>query len=174
MSQPALDPNCGTCNWSRQHATCRNCRTERHAHRGRGYCTRCYPLIRKIEQAQRWNLADPTTLENCFWAGFIYDEESFERVRQNYIQQITERLEFLRMREIKLSNPVDGLDIEYGLRFLLTRAGVRDSNILHGIASTFNEEFDSNQKAILFRCLNTIQESILWRGIDYYRLFDSG
>ena len=119
-------------------------------------------------------MADPTTLENCFWAGFIYDEESFERVRQNYIQQITERLEFLRMREIKLSNPVDGLDIEYGLRFLLTRAGVRDSNILHGIASTFNEEFDSNQKAILFRCLNTIQESIPWRGIDYYRLFDSG
>ncbi len=164
----------GTVNsWSRHHSACRNCGTGRHPHRGRGYCTRCYRLIRKIEQAEKWSLSDSATLPNWPWAYLIHDEARFERIRQDYILQIKERLQFLQIREVKLFNPIDGLSIEYELRSIARRAGIRDHGIFHSTASVFDEQFDLDQKNILFRLLNRIQEGIPWNGIDYYRLFSA-
>ena len=158
--------------WSRKYDSCVNCKTRRYSHRGRGYCTRCYGLIRKLENVSRWDLADVSTLKDYPRDFAFFNEESFVKIKKGFEKQINDRLDFLKIREEKFEEKlVDPLDIEYQLRHLAQCARVRNKNIFFGIAGYIQTEFLPEQRKVLYHLLNEIEEGISWRGIDYYEIF---
>jgi hypothetical protein len=95
-------------------------------------------------------------------------------MQADVIEQFRKRLEFLGYREDSLSEPVDSIKIEFMLQRLAKRAGARNSNIItHGLARVF-DDFESGQKATLYRVLNSIEESIPWCGIQWSRYLETG
>jgi len=126
-------------------------------------------LIRRIEKIEGLKPSDSNILPK--WICGAKNEGEFESLKAAYIRQIQERLEFLRIREVKLTGPVDSLDVEYELRYLARAAGARNPERLHGAACVIND-LGAEQRLELFRLLNVIREEIPWEGIDYYRLYN--
>ena len=151
--------------WSKKYDNCKNCKTTRYRHLSRGYCTRCYPLVYRIEKTTKWNLNDRSSL-TYYPRSIRMDAEKFKHFKLGCINQIEERLESLADREKYLSGIIEGLDIEYQLQRISRRAGARDRNLFHGNANYIDWNFNPKQKKILFSLLNKIEESIQWGGID--------
>ena len=159
--------------WSKNHKRCVNCGTARRRHAGRGYCTRCYFLVRKLHAVEMWNLAEPTTLSDYPRDPLFHNPTYLNRLRKGSIAQISERLNVLRDKEEMLSRAISGLEIEYQLRRLAKRAGARDPHLHFGVGTFISQTFDSKRRRILFRLLLEIEESIPWGGINLYRLDES-
>ena len=151
--------------WSKKNDNCKNCKTTRYQHRSRGYCTRCYPLIYRIEKTRVWNLDDPSSLTYCPRSIRMVSDK-FEQFKLGCLEQLEERLESIANREEYLNSNIEGLDIEYQLQRISRRAGARDRNLFHGNANYIDWNFNPKQKKILFSLLNKIEESIQWGGID--------
>jgi len=155
--------------WSRNFEKCQQCGTKRFKHKAKGLCTRCYRLVRKLDQVTAWNLSDAKTLkgyprEECF-----HNAETLAWVRPFVARQIEERLYSLKAREIMLESPISGLDLEDQFRNIARLCGVKNDNLLFGIASYINFHFNPEQKKILYSLFSEIQETIPWKGIDWKR-----
>jgi len=160
----------GETNWSKHNESCRQRGTKRFRHVGKGLCTRCYRLVRKLEQVKLWDFDDPKTLKGC--PPSVFDPEEFRKVKSGVTLQLEERLSFLRIREQSLKEPVDGSDVEYRLRHIAQLSGARDPNLFYGIAGFIDSNFDIRQKKILYELFNQIEENIPWKGINWHRVFD--
>lgn len=156
--------------WSRKFGSCRNCGTLRYPHGGLGYCQRCYPLVKRRVQAEKWDRSAPETLLGYPREG---DEalKEFDSIKCGYVKQLNERLQVLKARERKLAGPVFGINIEYQLRRIAKLAKSRDENLYFGIASSIDDMFQPDQKVFFYGLLNKLEESVPWRGINWNRLF---
>jgi hypothetical protein len=158
--------------WSKKFEKCEQCGTDRYKHLARGLCTRCYPLVRKLEQVNGWSVDNPGDLEENLTDKILGNPERFERAKSNVANQIRDRLERLKIREEKLEGSVDGMDIECQLQWLIRQCpSVRDKELCYGTASTFNDEFNMEQRKILYELLNDIEENVRWTGIDWFRVW---
>jgi hypothetical protein len=102
---------------SRKHKSCANCRTDRYQHVARGFCTRCYPLVRRLEQLSNWDLSNPESMKG-FPPGllpFLQTQAEVEAFKVDAKEQIQSRLNELRTREEKLNSEINGIDIKYQL-----------------------------------------------------------
>ncbi|RZJ52320.1 MAG: hypothetical protein EOO44_12195 [Flavobacterium sp.] len=50
-------------NWNK-YKSCNNCIGNEWSHLARGYCQKCYPLIKDLEKVEAWNVLDSTTINN--------------------------------------------------------------------------------------------------------------
>lgn len=149
-----------------------NCGTQRYRHKARGYCIRCYELIRRLENVSRWDMSDISTLKGYPKNSIFYSKNTFDKLKKGYTKQINERLQFLRIKEEQLKRElIDPIDIEYQLRRLARRAGARNRNILLGIAGCIKMHFPPKQRKVLYHLLNEIGENIPWEGIDYGEIY---
>ncbi len=99
------------------------------------------------------------------------DQRRLERIKNEYIGQIRDRLDHLRCTEEKLNvDIVDPIDIEYQLRHIARRAGVRDRNKFFGIAGFINDNFPPKERKVLYYLLNEIEEGIPSKDVDYHEL----
>lgn len=156
--------------WAKEYQLCKNCKTQRFSHKARGYCNRCYSLIRRLETVQKWNLTNKNTLKG-FPGDAHYSQERFQKIKSNYMQQIKQRLFYLCAREEQLNSNIDGLDIEYQLNRIANLAGTRNRKLYHGIATHIDHNFKPKQKNLLFRLLNKIEENVPTKIIDLYDVF---
>lgn len=160
--------------WARKHDSCCNCGTNRFPHIGRGYCRRCYRLIRKRERVQNWIYEDRSTWDELPYSvreGFQGASE-FERLRRGYVEQINERLALLGSWEDRRNGQLSALDLEYELRLLASEAGARNGWYLHShYANWLRATFSSEQRQELYKLLNDIRQAKPWRGVDWYRIF---
>jgi hypothetical protein len=49
--------------WSKKHDRCISCSTSEWKHQAKGYCYKCYPLIKRKELINQWNSKDKLTLK---------------------------------------------------------------------------------------------------------------
>lgn len=148
--------------WSRDFTKCQSCGTIRFRHASRGHCTRCYRLIRQLETIERWDLNDPKTLKGYIRDMSAWRPDTLQFVRSRRRHSIRTHLDYLKTREEQLASQADGLDIEYGFNRIARRCGTRKLNLFQGLSTFFDHNFDPEQKNILFRLLNDIEESLPW------------
>jgi hypothetical protein len=159
-------------NWSKSHKSCKNCGTERRKHKSKGYCTMCYTLIKKIEDSNSWRFNEPKTFKSTPQLIYINDKQKFENSRSKYQMQITERLDFLRYNEEMLQGGnIKGIDLEYAFDRLAKICGVNKGSLFHGSAAIFDNDFNAEQRTIIYEYINRIVESKRWKGINWYKIF---
>jgi len=159
--------------WSKKFEQCQQCGTARYNHVAKGLCTRCYRLVKKLEQVSQWDLSNPASFKG--YKGYIEGRtycsaEKFERIQSGVSREIRKRLEFLQGREETLKGPIYGLDLEFQLARIALRCGVK-KDLFHGLATYIDHSFNMKQKKILYELLNDIEENILWAGIDWVMVY---
>jgi hypothetical protein len=169
--------------WSHEHAKCQNCGSERFPHKGKGYCQRCYPLVKKIEKVDCWDLSNPQSLKGfnqsvlthlTYHPDGNYKRKLFRKIKDGYKSQTKERLDFFRHREEALTDQVWGLQIEVEFKRIASKCGIKDyRKLFYGSGSVIDAMFDTEQKKYLFTLLNKIQENIRWDGINWGRIFST-
>lgn len=73
--------------WSPKIENCRNCLTKRFPHKAKGYCSRCYSLVGKLSEIEKWNLEKPETLKNYSKDLIFHNSETFEKVQKGMLKQ---------------------------------------------------------------------------------------
>jgi hypothetical protein len=154
---------------------CANCNTERFGIYCRGYCYRCYRLIIKKEQVERWNVKDPST-----WKGFPrsflsfsqrYLEDEFPKIQAKRLKEFEVRLRLLKTKEAQRTGKVSGSHIEHALARLAKWSGGNE-NVMHGIASIVTYHFGPEQRRVLLGWLFDIEESMRWDPRRYWHLLN--
>ena len=151
---------------------CTNCQTTRYPTKAHGLCARCYFAQRKIEQADKWSLANLSSLKDYPPSRMYENPAALARVRIAYKKEYQRRLQFLKIIEQKLNGPIDAVDIEFQLARLAHRAGARNKNMLHGSACAIGATFGPEQRIFLYGLLNDIEENIQWKGIDWMKVLN--
>lgn len=151
---------------------CKNCGSIRFPVRARGYCKRCYPIIRKIEIIKLWELEEKRTLKYYPKDGIFHNEKDFRKIKNSFIKQHEERLGYLKISEQILNGDIYGSNIVPLFQQIAKLAGSRDKDLLWHQEDLFDHNFNQKQKRIIYKILNSIKESIPWRGIDWYRVFN--
>ncbi len=176
--------------WPRGIHQCKNCACEAsiNAHGGRGYCGRCYYIMRYIEDVQRWDRGRRETLKRLPKNGMFrpetgyrqskslitdnFSDEQFERCRKEHIRQLTRRLTIYRNREEirQLAMPVSALDLEGKFAEVMHLVRRRAAYPQH--ANYLSEHFDETQRRVLYSLLEEIIEQAPWDGISWSQVGD--
>lgn len=157
-------------NWSNKYDKCQNCGTVRFNHIAKGYCKRCYALIKQLEQVNCWDLSSPQTLKRYPRNVIFHRQDVFKKIKKGYVLQIKKRLVFLKTKEESLSEPVYGVDIEHQLQRIAKLCYVKNKRLFHGRANYIDHNFNKKQKKILYKLLNEIEENIP-RKINWSKIF---
>lgn len=142
---------------------CVNCGTDRFLLRARGYCARCYPVLRKLEIVHSWDLDRPETLRGYSQLAVFYTKHGFNFLKNETLKRFQRRLDFLKTRERQRNSSIGGLEIEHLLRRLGKMCGVRD-DVHQGVARYVEDVFTPEQRRVLFCLLSDIEERVPWRG----------
>ena len=146
-------------NWSKNDVNCISCGTIEWSHKAKGYCQKCYPLIKDIKRVKAWNENKPETL--CMVRGvnpYILKHEKrindLRVVKKRMIEQMQNRIKLLK----RYTNPkeVDGLGIEYAFEAVARYCAV-GSRLYYGIASKYLDNFNDKQRRIIYKDLLKIE-----------------
>jgi hypothetical protein len=181
-----------TQSWPEHVEACANCRGEpsRHAYGARGYCNRCYRVIRHIERVQTWNRSDRETLKGIPKDG-LFDptvgyhrstrlitdsctDAEFEIVRQECIRQLERRLARLCGREEirRHEMPVDAWRLEQKFAELLHL--IRPKGQYPRNASYLSHHFNEAERRVIYGLLEEIIEHAPPRPrIQWWRVYQS-
>jgi len=159
--------------WSLKFDNCKNCLTKRFPHKAKGYCSRCYPLVEKLDEIERWNLGKLETLKNYPKDLIFHNLDIFEKIQKGSLKQYKERLDLLKYNEENCSKSmIDGIELEHKIRHIADLIGVNGNKLFFGSANLFDHNFNKKQKKILYQLFNTITENVKWEGVNWYRIFD--
>lgn len=159
--------------WDIKHLHCQNCGTTRRERRGGGLCTKCYPLLRKLQKVGAWDFSkiDEARKSGYPKASSFKNEEIFYKIKQGFIKQIKERLVELKFAERSLEKEVSGINIEHKFASIASLLKLKDKNLFFQSADAFDSNFTQGQKKIVFKHLNKLTENVPWCGIDWERIF---
>jgi hypothetical protein len=146
--------------WARGWNACRNCETTRRPHKARGYCSYCYRFIRQLAKIGSWTEKDFPDL-----AGSSLDflSNNMEKIKDACKEQINNHMARVRAVEKRLNGPIDGLSIEYQLNRIarsikISKKRRNSQSLFHGIAGYIDDNFHADQRIILYKLLNKIEE----------------
>lgn len=149
--------------------SCVNCNSPDRPIKTRGYCTRCYPIVLRLEHTQQWDATRPITLRH-YPKGFGYSigswKNNFPRIKEYTIRELKKRLFHFKQLEEQLSGRIDGFDVEQKLRCLGVQAGAK-RNSLSRCTEIFDMSFTLKQRKVLFKLLTEMTESIKWDGVTF-------
>ena len=139
---------------------CLNCEAEDFRFT-RGYCSKCYPLILKIEKIEKNNL--PDVLQR------IKDSSGFfEEAKKEYIRQIKRRLEIIKdSRSIK---KVTAHDLEFRINETLKLLDNKSLGKINDPIASYLK--DDNARAYVYQLFSKIQILKPFK-IDYYRIYEA-
>jgi hypothetical protein len=154
--------------WPNRYERCKNCGcdADHRPYGSRGYCSRCFYLIRRIENVKAWDRTRPETLRGIDKLVAAGLDDDFEFVRKDFVRQAKARLSCLRVRQMRRNGEleVEGLDIEHKLgkllRFLRPKAAYPQN------ASDINHHFNSDERRILYGLLDDLEEHLPWKGFS--------
>ncbi len=159
--------------WSKYSNKCKNCFTTHRKHQAKGYCSKCYPYIRRIELSKKWRIDQPSTLKGYPSSWIFRKIDVFNKVKIGIPKQWQSRLDWLRCRDEQLNRNIEGIDIEFGLRRIARMCGVRDKSMFHGSAGYIDYSFDLKQKKLIFEWIDRLEQGIPWQGINWSDIFIS-
>lgn len=160
---------------------CANCGTTKHPIKAKQHCSRCYPLLLRLENTLKWDASKPETLRR-YPKPYRYMLHSgreatapfppkhwiteFPKIKAYTVRELRKRLLHFKLVENNRSSPITGYQIEEELRYLAQCAGCQDKRVLFGIAGGIEVHFNQKQRRFLLMLLNEISEGIKWKGIN--------
>lgn len=143
--------------WSRKHTNCISCNTEEWEHKGKGYCAKCYPLMKKKEIIEQWDKNNPTSLkpvspidERVLERLIQWDD--LEKAKESLLRQIDARLHLYKM--YNSPGNVDPISIEFLLERISTLTNnISDTKLFHGAVTRYSENFTNEQRQIIYKDL---------------------
>lgn len=143
--------------WSRKHTNCISCSTEEWEHKGKGYCAKCYPLMKKKEIIEQWDKNYPTSLkpvspidERILERLIQWDD--LEKAKESLLRQIDTRLHLYKM--YNSIGKVDPISIELLLERISTLTNnISDTKLFHGAVTRYSENFTNEQRQIIYKDL---------------------
>ena len=140
---------------------CINCETK-DSLLTRGYCSKCYPLILRIEKSEKDILPD-------LFKNFEKEYYSLEQIKKEYIRQIKWRMEII--RDSRILKEVTPHDLEYRINGTLRMLdGKSLGKINDPIAHYLGDE---TARAYIHQLFSKIQLLKPFK-IDYNRLYEEG
>lgn len=155
---------------SRKHTACINCSTIRYEHKARGYCSRCYKIVRKKESAKMWNLSESESLKGCPIDVSRFTLDRFAKFQSLFIKELDKQLQDLNAKEKQLSGSIEGIDIELQLTYIASRFKIRNRGLFFHASNTFDHQFDKEQKKIIFQMLTIIIENLPKEKINIWKI----
>jgi hypothetical protein len=155
---------------SNKYPACINCSTIRYEHKARGYCSRCYTIVRKKELAKLWNLSESESLANCPIDVNCFSLDRFAKFQSLFIKELDDQLQCLKVKEKKLSGPINGIDIEMQLTHIVSRVKIRNKHLFYHTANSFDHQFDMKQKEIIYKMFNEIIENLPKVKLNIFRI----
>jgi len=131
---------------------------------------RCFGATHEIEKLKDWNPNDESTLKGYPRGLPLLPPALVIRMRDDAVEQWRERLKRLQLEERWRDEPPSSISIEYQLQWLATRAGVRNSDFLHGLAGCF-DDYKPEQRKKLYGILKSIEEHLPRPRIQWGRFF---
>jgi hypothetical protein len=171
--------------WPKNREACANCTCTAgtFSYRARGYCSRCYNVIRQIRDIEAWDRKYPETLKHVPKDGIInsasethattsrlitdtFTDEKFETCREGCIKQLRQRLVVLRHREEirRCEIEVKPLDLEHKFAELLKL--IRPKAEYPRNASYINQNFNEKERRVIYALLEGVIEQAPWPGIS--------
>jgi hypothetical protein len=138
--------------WARKFEKCQQCGTKRFKHVGKGLCKRCYRLVRKLEDVNRWDFSDPESAIGYLTGTDFLDPDKFRRIKRRVVEEIQEQLRILRGRERLLEGPINGSNVEAQLSLIASQCHVKNKNLFHGISLTIDRSFEMEQRERCIGC----------------------
>lgn len=165
---------------------CKNCTGGplHHTYGARGYCNRCYRVIRHIERVKAWDRNRRETLRGIpkssydsavgyrnstvlITDGDIYTDEEFEHCRKRHIDQLEKRLALLLEREKirRLEVEVTGQHLEEKFSKLLRLIRPSAEYQRYSIYRYLDDKFNEAQRRFIYAQLEEIIEQAPWPGV---------
>ena len=146
--------------WHIKYQKCTYCRTTLFNHMGKGYCSKCRPILRKIEIITGWDESRKETLKyfQGLKAGYIeiYIKEGLLIKMKNYLitelkNQLHYILQYGQIEEGTLK--IDGLQLEYILKQINSVSGSYNKKLFEHDATIFNDMFNTEQMNQYYKLL---------------------
>jgi hypothetical protein len=143
--------------WSKKYPSCVSCATDEWAHKSRGYCIKCYPLIKKKAIIQKWDQGNPSTLvpvKPCSkeMLQILVKSGRLDLIKGRLLEQID-----LRLNKYKFYNTprfCTGLIIEHYLEQIASLTNnVSDRPLFHGAVDRYSVNFNAEQREIIYKDL---------------------
>ena len=143
--------------WSKKYDCCQSCGTHEWDHRAKGYCSKCYPLIRIKDVAEAWDVNDKSTLIpygpiDKPLLEYLIKNGELEKARESILRQIEARIHLF----IRFNNPgdVEPLHIEFlWERIAEVTNNVSQLKLFYGSASRYASNFNKLQRQIIYKDL---------------------
>lgn len=144
--------------WNKKFANCQACGSTEWDYKAKGYCKKCYPLVKRVSIVKGWDEKKQSSLVEIpgFDLQAIYSikGEKINKAKTEIVRQLESRL-----RIIKDSvNPdnVTPLSIEYTLD-IIAEIILKDQgkSLFHGHAGSY-ESFSDEQLVTIYKDLNYI------------------
>lgn len=143
--------------WSKKHDQCLSCGTRDWSHRARGYCSKCYPLIRIKETAEAWDMKNPASLLPCGpvdmeLLNYFIQGGMLGKVRKSIMEQVDARIHLYE----RYNNPGDVEPLHIELlweRIATVTNNVSQRDLFYGSASRYDSNFNRLQRQIIYKDL---------------------
>ncbi|WP_223550524.1 hypothetical protein [Aestuariivivens sp. NBU2969] len=140
--------------WSKKFSSCQSCGTNEWNHLARGYCKKCYPLIKDLETIKCWDVNKNKTLITVRGVNpkpHINDSQ-FKKYQSNFINQIESRLGLYKLYN---KSNVEGLDIEGCFKTIAEDycTGSNKSSDFHGAVTKYDLKFNARQRKLIYKDL---------------------
>lgn len=143
--------------WGRKYTACVSCQTIIWEHKRNGLCSKCYPLVKKREIIEKWDIKNKNTLISVS----PIDNEIMEHLvrcgevdvaRKSLIRQINSRLEMF--KRYNSPGQVNGYDIENLLEKIASITNnISEKKLFHSKACCYDEPFTNEQRQIIYKDL---------------------
>lgn len=148
--------------YTKDDKNCINCEREDYSF-ARGYCTKCYPLILRIDRIKKDHLPGVLiTIKNGF------GEDYFKRAKKDYIWQIENRLKILKESNIFIN--ITAHDLEYRINGTLILLDGRSLGKINDPIAFYLK--DDKTRSFVYQLFSKIQ-LLKPFNINYSRLYDA-
>ena len=158
--------------WSIFHQKCNSCGTKEWKHKGKGFCFKCYPLIKKKETIIQWDASNKKTLKAVGPIGVqainrLISSGDFEKAKESLLSEIDSKLHLYKIYNSEEN--IEPLTIENFLqRISALTNNVTDSRLFHGAVTRYQNNFTTDQlkiigKDLAFILINRKLALNIWR-----------
>lgn len=128
----------------------------------KGYCSKCYPLILRIEKSEKDILPD-------FIENIDKKYHSFEKIKKEYIRQIKWRLEII--RDSRILKDITPHDLEYRINGTLRLLDGKSLGKINDPIASYLK--DNKARAYVHQLFSKIQLLKPFK-VDHYKIYEAG
>lgn len=145
--------------WNKNYSKCLSCETTEWLHKSKGYCSKCYPLIKMMRILESWDSNVPNTIIpvgpiNQTIRDLIIRSNKVNEVKEGLIADINSRITLYK----RYNSPNgDAMTIEFFLeRIASITNNLNSEKLFHGAVTRYNDNFNSEQRKIILKDLAQI------------------